>query len=311
MPPYTAGIVAHGGCGRIKPEQAAEVQAGMDAAVAAGSAVLQRGASAMDAVVAAVVVLEDHPHFNAGTGSVLNFDGEAEMDASLMQDDHRAGSVACLRGVQNPIQVARLIMDKTDHVMLVADGAQRFARQNGLATNYSAVTPARHKRWRDIQDALRRDRQAALRLDELEFWKTMEHYLDQYLDPLEKTHKGTVGAVALDRQGHLAAATSTGGIWFKLPGRTGDTPILGAGTWATPTGAVSATGHGEGIMRYGLSRTAVQAMATMDAHRAVQQVVEQARLDGIEVGLIGVDAHGRLGWAFNSDQMALASWSDR
>jgi beta-aspartyl-peptidase (threonine type) len=218
--------------------------------------------------------------------------------------------VACLKGVKNPIQVARLIMERTDHVMLVSDGAQRFARLNGVPLGHDAVTPARRSRWEEIQGMLRQNRPQALGLDELEFWKSMGHYLDLYLDPAEKSHKGTVGAVARDGQGRLAAATSTGGIWFKLPGRVGDTPILGAGTWATRTGAVSATGHGEGIMRYGLSRTAVERMATVDANTAVRDVVQQARVDGVEVGLIGVDADGNLGWAFNSPQMALASWTE-
>lgn len=305
-----AGIVAHGGCGGIKPAEAAEKEAGMARAVAAGRAVLERGGSALDAVEAAVVVLEDHPLFNAGTGSALTFDGTAEMDASVMTDDHRAGAVACLKGVKNPVLVARLVMERTDHVMLVSEGAQRFARLNGIPLGHDAVTPARRKRWEEIQALLHSDRKTALELDELEFWKTMERYLDLYLDADEKAHRGTVGAVARDRQGRLAAATSTGGIWFKLPGRVGDTPIIGAGTWATSQGAVSATGHGEGIMRHGLSRTAVERMDAVGAAQAVREVVEEARASGVEVGLIGVDRHGSVGWAFNSAQMAVASWSE-
>ncbi|HEY4000288.1 MAG TPA: isoaspartyl peptidase/L-asparaginase family protein [Candidatus Xenobia bacterium] len=304
-----AALVAHGGCGSIKPEDADEKARGMQAAVKAGALCLQSGESALEAVVAAVAVLEDHPLFNAGTGSALTFDGEAEMDASLMLDDHTCGAVAAVRSVRHPIWLARMVMEKTDHVMLVGEGAMRFARLNEVPVHHHVVTPARRRRWQEIQDLLHHQRDKALAQDELEFWKTMAQYLDLYLTPEEKTHKGTVGAVARDQAGRMAAATSTGGIWFKLPGRVGDTPILGAGTWATDLGAVSATGHGEGIIRYGLSRTAVEAMASKEAQAAVDQVVEQARQDGVELGLIGVDARGGLGWAFNSPQMAHASWS--
>ncbi|MHB2018501.1 MAG: isoaspartyl peptidase/L-asparaginase family protein [Candidatus Xenobia bacterium] len=304
-----AGMVAHGGCGRTKPEHRAEKQRALDASAAAAAGILRDGGSALAAVEAAVMVLEDHPLFNAGTGSALTFEGRAEMDASIMADDRRCGAVACIQGVRYPVRVARLVMEKTDHVMLVGEGANRFARLMGEWTDHDSVTPARRERWEEIQRLLRDHRPQALELDELEFWKRMEQYLDLYLEPAEKRH-GTVGAVARDQHGHLAAATSTGGIWFKLQGRVGDTPILGAGTWATPEGAVSATGHGEGIIRYGLSRTAVERMTARGAEAALREVVEEARQNGVEVGLIGVDPAGNLGWAFNSEDMLVGHWAE-
>ena len=212
----TWAIAVHGGAGDWDEALHEQARAGVYAAVKQGGTLLAQGSSALDAVTAAVTVLEDDPLFNAGTGSVLNRDGEVEMDASVMTGhDLGFGAVAAIRRVRNPVLVARRVMESSGHALLVAQGAVRFARKHGFG-DYDPITEA-------ARIAFQRAR-AELRL-------------------------GTVGAVALDGEGRLAAATSTGGTLLKLPGRVGDTPLPGAGTYATSDAAVSATGKGELTMR--------------------------------------------------------------
>lgn len=276
-------LVVHGGAGDWKPEIKAAVLEGVGRAARAGIAILAQGGSALDAAVAAVASLEDDPLFNAGTGSALNLDGEAEMDAAVMVGEGlRAGAVACLKRVRNPVQVARKVLEETDHVLLAGEGALRFARALGFP-DHDPVTAERLADWRKRREALvRADRGPRL-----------ARLLGS--DPA----RGTVGAVALDRQGRLAAATSTGGLPLKLPGRVGDTPVPGAGYYACLHGAVCATGHGELMLRYLTTKAVTDRMvAGASAQQAADDVLRaMAESAGSEVGIIAVDARGGIGVA--------------
>jgi len=300
-----SAIIVHGGCGRTKTEVDAR-QRGLQAAADAGWAALARGGSALDAAEAAVIALEDDPIFNAGTGAVLNFDGEVETDASVMTSDGAQGAVAAVHGVKNPVRLARAVKERTDHVLLAGPGAERFARMCGIETA-DLVTPERRARWKAIRARMQENTRVPEDQPELRFWKKLDSLLEKYLAPGEEGRHGTVGAVAVDDRGGLAAATSTGGIWFKLPGRVGDTPIFGAGTYASPWGAASATGHGEGIVRANLTRHVVDLMEGLDAQTAVDRAIAMARDRGLECGLIAVDRQGRVGAGHHAEEMRTAS----
>jgi beta-aspartyl-peptidase (threonine type) len=283
-------IIVHGGAGDWSPEDG-DGQGPTDgcrAAARAGHDVLVRGGSALDAAVAAVVVLEDDPQFNAGTGSVLTVDGEVECDASVMSGDGRAGAVGALPDVKNPIAVARLVMERTPHVLLVGAGAGAFAREHGIASLPAGalVTERMRDRWRV---ALER-RQAA---------------------PSAPSSKGTVGCVARDASGRVAAATSTGGMMLKRRGRVGDSAVIGAGTYADDrAGAVSCTGVGEAFMKSLAAKQAVEAMrAGRDPAEAAREILPLLGRYGGHGGLICVDARGRIGLGFDTPRMAHA-WID-
>jgi beta-aspartyl-peptidase (threonine type) len=270
-------IVVHGGCGRWAAKDTAAALAGVRAAVAAGRRVLADGGSALDAVCAAVVVLEDDPLFNAGTGSVLTRDGMAEMDAAVMTGaDLRCGGVAAITRVKNPILVARKVMEATPHVLLAGTGATSFARAHGFG-DYDPVTRASLRRFRLRAGA----------------------------------SPGTVGAVALDAAGRLAAATSTGGMSRKLPGRVGDSPIPGAGNYATADAAASATGNGELMMR----TLATKAVCDLVAAGRTAQHAASAAIRGLPAGpgesggMIALDARGRVGVAMRGGAMPHAWYS--
>ncbi len=264
-------IVVHGGCGRWAAKDTAAALAGVRAAVAAGRRVLADGGSALDAVCAAVVVLEDDPLFNAGTGSVLTRDGMAEMDAAVMTGaDLRCGGVAAITRVKNPILVARKVMEATPHVLLAGTGATSFARAHGFG-DYDPVTRASLRRFRLRAGA----------------------------------SPGTVGAVALDAAGRLAAATSTGGMSRKLPGRVGDSPIPGAGNYATADAAASATGNGELMLR----TLATKSVCDLVAAGRTAQAAANAAIRALPAGagesgvMIALDARGRLGVAMRGGAM--------
>lgn len=271
--PAIPALIVHGGAGRFAADERAPACAGCERAAAAGMQILRDGGSALDAVTAAVCTLEDDPLFNAGTGAVLNRDGDVELDASIMSGhDLRAGAVAAVRDLKNPIQVAHKLLEIGPPVLLVGAGANAFAQAHGFAfvPARTLVTPRQAARWR--------------------------------------AQHGTVGAVARDGDGHLAAATSTGGLWGKLPGRVGDSALIGAGTYADEHAGVSCTGNGEAIIRAGLARmTALWLAAGMDAtataRRAVDWMNDNLQAD---VGLIVVDAHGGIGYARNTEAMAVA-----
>lgn len=274
-------LIAHGGAGNLRPGSDDNAIAGMRAAVESGRAILRAGGSALDAVCATVVALEDNPIFNAGTGAVLNFDGFCELDACVMESrGARAGAVAALQRVKNPVLVARKVMEETDHVMLAGEGAQRFARIMGFG-DHDPVTAARRADWQDKKG----------RLDEVLGNKlTMRRFLREH----PEYAGGTVGAAAVDAAGALAAATSTGGVTMKLVGRVGDTPIVGAGNYASGHVAASATGTGEFVMRSLATRAIserVAAGATLE--EATRAVLDELGRDyDADVGIIAVDRFG-------------------
>ena len=281
-------LAIHGGAGALRAELGAEQEAAarkaLHEALGAGWKILQAGGSGLDATTACVVALEDSPLFNAGRGSVLTADGRVEMDASIMDGATRkAGAAAGVQGVRNPIRLARLIMEKTPHVMLIGKGAEDFARAEKLAFEPLEwfVTPAR------VEQLKRAKEKAAGKSAAL--------------------HLGTVGAVALDRQGHLAAATSTGGLANKFPGRVGDSPIIGAGTYAEDGfAAISCTGHGEDFIRAAVAHDVVARMKYLRSslEAASREVIEKElpKIGG-DGGLIAVDAAGRVSMPFNTPGM--------
>ncbi|APV49807.1 hypothetical protein BWI17_09015 [Betaproteobacteria bacterium GR16-43] len=276
------GLIAHGGAGKWRPGSDDDAVEGLRAAVEKGRAVLLAGGSALDAVCATVVTLEDNPIFNAGTGAVLNFDGFCELDASVMASDGaRVGAVAALQRVKNPILVARKVMEETDHVMLAGEGAQRFARVMGFG-DHDPVTPDRQADWKDKREHVG-DILGAGALKMRKFLKDHPEYAG-----------GTVGAAAVDAKGVLAAATSTGGVTLKLVGRVGDSPIPGAGNYANAHMAASATGTGEFVMRSLAARDIAERMergATLEA--AMGEVLDRlGREYDADVGLIAVDRNG-------------------
>lgn len=287
-------IAIHGGAGvidraQMAPEREASYLAGLSAALDAGYAILERGGSSLDAVAEAVRLLEDDPQFNAGRGAVLTHSGEAELDASIMDGvGPRAGAVAGIRHIKNPIGLARLVMNKSPHVMLIGEGAEEFAREQGLefVPNTYFRTPYREQ---ELQRAIQRERRS---------------------DPgaqVPGTITGTVGAVALDRAGNLAAATSTGGTTNKRYGRVGDSPIIGAGTYANNEScAVSATGSGEFFIRsvvaYDIhALVQYKQLSLEDAAKEVVQVkLKHAGGDG---GIIAIDRTGQIALEFNCEGM--------
>jgi beta-aspartyl-peptidase (threonine type) len=277
------GLIAHGGAGSWRPGSEADAVEGLRAAVEAGRGVLLAGGPALDAVCTTVVALEDNPIFNAGTGGVLNIDGFVELDASVMESaGKRVGAVSGLTRVRNPVLVARKVMEETDHVMLTGEGALRFARAMGFG-DHDPVTPARLADWKD-KKARFGEVLGAAAMRTLAFLKSHPDYAG-----------GTVGAAAVDARGVLAAATSTGGVTLKLVGRVGDSPVPGAGNYASPRMAASATGTGEFVLRSLTTRGMDEAMSRgaslEDAMRAALAQLQEEF--GATMGLIGVDREGR------------------
>ena len=275
-------LIAHGGAGSWRPGSEQDAVEGMKAAAQAGRAILMGGGTALDAVCATVVILEDNPIFNAGTGAVLNFDGFCELDACVMESrESRVGAVAALQRVKNPILVARKVMEETDHVMLAGEGAQRFARVMGFG-DHDPVTPARKADWADKRK----------RVDEVLGKHSLK--MHRFLKEHPEYAGGTVGCVAVDNDGILAAATSTGGVTLKLVGRVGDSPLAGAGNYASRTAAVSATGTGEYVIRTLAGRAVCDAMERgASIERAMTDVLDRMRRDfSADVGLIAVDSAG-------------------
>ncbi|WP_035564370.1 isoaspartyl peptidase/L-asparaginase family protein [Hymenobacter sp. IS2118] len=300
-------LAIHGGAGTIArasltPADEMRYRAALEAALATGYDLLRDGATALDCVEAAVRSLEDCPLFNAGRGAVFTHEGHHEMDAAIMAGHTRlAGAVAGVRQVQNPIRAARLVMEKTEHVLLAYPGADELAREHGLPLQPPAYffTEQRHQQ---LQEALREGR---MRLDhsQANSAETAPPELP-VADPNWK--KGTVGAVARDQFGNLAAATSTGGMTNKRYARIGDTPIIGAGTWADARCAISCTGHGEYFIRAVAAYDVACLMEykNLSLEEACRVVVhDKLGPDGGEGGLIGIDAAGNISLSFNSEGM--------
>jgi len=279
-------LAVHGGAGTIRRDEKSlsrtpSYHAGLRRALAAGRDVLAAGGSALDAVTRAVVALEDDPLFNAGRGSVFTAAGTQEMDASVMDGrDHRAGAVAGIFGPRNPVLAARAVMERSDHVLLIGEGALAFCREQRVAFAEPDYFSTEERR-RELQHALEgRGRDAA--------------------------GQGTVGAVACDRDGNLAAATSTGGMTGKAPGRVGDSPIIGAGTYADNAAcAVSATGHGEFFIRYGAAFEIAARLrhAGQSLQEASRAVVDALAAFGGRGGVIAVDRTRSLALPFNTAGM--------
>lgn len=282
-------LIVHGGAWNIPDEYEADHVRGVFQAVAVAYPLLLNGSSALAAVEAAVKIMEADPTFDAGKGAFLNAIGEIELDAMIMDGASlQFGAVAAVKNILHPITLARLVMQKTEHCFLVGAGAQRFANQMGM----SELDPRELLTDRELAyyEAIKADPQFTTR------------------QPFEAVPDGTVGAVALDRDGHLAAATSTGGTPRKLPGRVGDSPLVGAGAYAdNARGAVSATGWGESIMKILLSKTACDLLETHSAAAAAQLAVAllERRVQGWG-GLILIDRWGHYGFDHNTSKMAFA-----
>jgi len=297
-------LIVHGGAWDIPDEAVEACKAGCDRALAAGWSILSRGGSALDAVEAAVVVLEDDPVFDAGFGSHLSLDGGVECDAIVMDGATlRAGAVATLRHIRNPIRLARKVLQSCPHMMLVAEGAERFAVEQGISLCRPEELVADSER--DAWLKCRNSKHAAA------------HHRGH--------EQGTVGAVAIDREGRLFAATSTGGTCCKLPGRVGDSPLIGCGCYAdSEAGGVSCTGYGEAIMKVVMAKTAAEFLrhlagtesdpnplvlpkpatpdiASVAARESVQILAKRTHATG---GLILLDREGNPGLAFNTPRMA-------
>ena len=293
-------------------EREARYRAGLRAAATAGADVLAAGGSALDACIAAMVDMEDGGVFNAGLGSCLTTAGTVEMDAAVMRGSDRAiGAVAGVAELANPILAARAVMDHTPHCLLAAQGALAFAEAQGLSRRPDFPPAHRRSEWERKRVAL--EARAA--------GKSLEEGLAELggvLGEQEDEPRGgdddhdTVGAVAIDADGQLAAAVTTGGIWLKLPGRVGDSPLPGAGFWAVDGhGAVVATGTGESLMRVMICHEAVHFMrAGDDAQGACIAAVRllEDRFGANQGGLIAIDPAGRIGWAINTNGMGRAVW---
>ena len=300
-------LVLHGGSGVIdradlKPEQDRAYRGALRAAAEAGAAALKAGASAVDAVEAAVRVLEDDPLFNAGRGAVYTAEGRAELDAAIMDGASlAAGAVAGSTRTRNPISLAREVMEHSDHVLLGGEGADAFAASQGLVQ----VDPAYffvERRWRSLETHLAREglpippRPPGARPDEA--LAALAH---------DEGKRGTVGCVARDGAGHVAAATSTGGTTGKRWGRVGDSPLIGAGTYASDRGAaVSGTGEGEYFIRLGVAREicALVELKGLTLQAAVDQVIQtELTALGGQGGVIAVTPDGQMAWSFNTSGM--------
>lgn len=298
---HPIALVIHGGAGTISrkdmtPEMDKQYRAGLKRALDAGYAVLKQGGKSLDAVQAAIRVMEDDPLFNAGKGAVFDHDGKNELDAAIMDGTNlKAGAVAGVEHIRNPIDLARLVMDKTPHVLLIGDGAEEFAKSQGMSLVPQSYFFTQH-RWDELQKALKEEKGKG--------GSGKEDY------PGTTGHGyGTVGAVALDKDGDIAAGTSTGGLTNKYFGRVGDSPIIGAGTYAnTKTCGVSGTGTGEFFIRLDLAKTISDLMLYkgMTVQQAADQLVLQdlVALGGEDTGgAIAMDHDGNIRMPFNTEGM--------
>jgi len=277
MPNAKPAVIVHGGAGPVRDDSLPQRLEGCKAAALAAWEIVAQSGSALDAAEAAVMVLEDNPLFNAGTGSTLNRTGKVEMDAAIMDGDSlRAGAVAAVERIKNPVKLARRVLEDGRHVILAGDGALRFAREIGFpeCSPESLIVEHEKERW------------------------TEKH--------------GTVGCVVLDGEGKLAVATSTGGIFNKLPGRVGDSPLPGCGTYADNRGGVSCTGLGEAIIRVVLGKTAIDFLSEdIDPNEAARRSLALLNAKtGAQAGLIIIDCQGRIGYARNTTHMPVCFIKD-
>ena len=275
-------IVIHGGAGwsrNISEEKQKAIQEGLKQALATGYSILESGGSSLNAIEAAIMILEDNINFNAGKGSVYNAAEKQEMDASIMVgDSQQAGAVASVSRIKNPIKLARYVMENTKHVMMVGEGAEKIAKEGG----FELVNP--------------------------DYFASIEN-LERLKVTQEKEKLGTVGAVALDQSGTISAGTSTGGMTNKKPGRIGDSPIIGAGTWAqNNVCGVSGTGHGEFFIRYNVAREICARIEYLDqsVEKASSELIQELKDIGADGGVIVLDRNGNVSMVFNTGGMARA-----
>ena len=273
-------LIVHGGAWEIPINLADICSRGLDRALDRGWTILKNGGAAIEACEQAIIELEDEPVFDAGIGSHLNRDGRIQLDAILMDGSTlKSGAVVAVERIRNPIALARLVLEQSEHMLLAASGAEQFAREMDfpLCDSADLVTERERQRWSERSGKL--------------------------------MSTGTVGAVALDAKGNLASGTSTGGTFYKYPGRIGDSPLIGCGCYAdNPAGAISTTGHGESIMKVVLAKTANDLIASgaspQDAaDRCIGVLTERTSGPG---GLIALDGRGRIGVAFSTPNMAYA-----
>jgi L-asparaginase / beta-aspartyl-peptidase len=293
------GLAIHGGAGTIDrskmtPEDEREYRAGLERALAAGYEILKRGGSSLDATEAAVRVLEDDPHFNAGKGAVFTSAGTNELDAAIMDGKTlMAGSVAGVKLVKNPITLALLVMEKSPHVTMIGEGAEAFAKEHGIKLLADQKYFFTQRRWDELQNEIKAAKTRGATGEK------------RFIISQEKLH-GTVGAVALDRNGNLAAATSTGGKTNKLPGRVGDTPVIGAGCYANNKScAVSGTGDGELFIMTVAAHdvSALVEYGGKSVREATQIVLDKIAELGGTGGLIAIDRKGNIALPFNTSGM--------
>ena len=289
------GIVVHGGAGvmsGLSEETRSQINAKIKESVSEAFLILENGGSSIDAVEKAVTILEDSPLFNAGRGSVYSSDEVQEMDASIMDGKKRlAGAVASVSIVKNPIKLARKVAEETDHVLLVGDGAEAFAKNAGIEIVDSS--------YFYHEERLQRVRN--LKKNVSKFYKKSDKI-------------GTVGAVALDKMGNISAATSTGGMTNKLPGRVGDSPIIGSGTWAqNGVCGVSSTGHGEYFIKYQVAREVCTRMEYLNQSlsKSSSSIINELADIGGSGGLIAIDSKGNISTPFNTKGMIRGSQTNK
>lgn len=289
------GIVVHGGAGvlsNLSDEQQQEIEKKVSQTLMSAYEIIKNGGSSLDAVEFAVSEFEDSPLFNAGRGSVYTFEEIQEMDASIMFGlDRSAGAVASVKTVKNPISLARKVLEKTEHVLLVSDGAELFAKDIGE----QIVDPS----YFHSEKNLKRLRKAKNRISQ---------------NTLIQDRIGTVGAVALDKEGNIAAATSTGGMTNKMPGRVGDTPIIGSGTWAqNGVCGVSSTGHGEFFIKFQVAKEVCTRMEYLNQslEQSSEDVIDELMKVGGSGGLIAIDKDANISTPFNTDGMIRGSITNK
>ncbi len=303
--PY--GLVIHGGAGTIArdkmtPELEKEYRAKLEEALKAGYKILESGGTSLNAVEVAIRIMEDSPLFNAGKGAVFTAEGTNELDASIMDGKTKmAGAVAGVKHIKNPIVLARMVMEKSPHVMMTGDGAESFAKQQGM-TLVDQKYFFTERRWNDLQRIKKEEEEKQKPKTD----KPSKQSSELRARDLPENRFGTVGAVALDKNGDLAAGTSTGGKTNKKFGRVGDAPVIGAGTFAdNKTCAVSATGDGElfirSVVAYDISAMIEYQARTLD--NAAKVSLSKVKALGGEGGVIGIDKFGNITMSFNSDGM--------
>jgi len=311
------GFVIHGGAGVIRrgdltPEKEKAYRAGLEQALLAGYKALQDGKTSIDAVEIAIRILEDNPLFNAGKGAVFTADGKNELDASIMDGKTlMAGAVAGLHHVKNPISLARTVMEKSPHVMMIGDGAEKFAKEQNIELVDEKYFWTQEP-WNSLQQIIKREKEKAKPLQNPKPKAQGPKPENQKLNPqsaIRNSHSekyGTVGAVALDKNGNLAAGTSTGGMTYKKYGRVGDVPVIGAGTYANNNScAVSATGWGEYFIRIGVARdiSSLMEYRALPIQQAADTTLNKVKTLGGDGGVIAMDKYGNIGISFNSEGM--------